>query len=77
MSNEAKGPSVVKVEAGTEYYWCSCGRTATPPYCSGAHKGTAFKPVAFTPETAGEVNLCGCKKTKNAPYCDGSHRNPA
>ena len=34
-----KAPYEVELEAGT-YYWCSCGRSATQPFCDGSHKGT-------------------------------------
>jgi Uncharacterized conserved protein len=68
-----KHPYKTKVEAGTTYYWCACGRSASQPFCDGSHKGTGFEPVAFTAEKNETVNLCGCKHTKTPPYCDGTH----
>lgn len=71
-----KSPYVVDVEEGKNYYWCSCGKSFTQPFCDGKHKEeTNFKPVSFTPEKSGKVYLCGCKHTKTPPYCDGSHKN--
>ncbi len=70
-----KGPYVVDVEEGKKYYWCSCGKSSTQPFCDGKHKEdeTDFKPVSFIPEKSGKVYLCGCKHTKKPPYCDGTH----
>ncbi len=66
-------PYAVEVEAGKEYYWCSCGKSKTQPFCDGAHQGTEFHPVAFTAEKSETVYLCGCRKTGSSPFCDGSH----
>lgn len=66
-------PVKVDLEAGETYYWCSCGKSASQPFCDGSHRGTSFTPHAFTAEDSGEAYLCLCKHTKNAPFCDGSH----
>lgn len=66
-------PYAVEVEADKEYYWCSCGKSKTQPFCDGAHQGTEFQPVAFTAEKSETVYLCGCRKTGSSPFCDGSH----
>jgi CDGSH-type Zn-finger protein len=68
-----KSPIAADVKKGETYYWCSCGRSNTQPYCNGAHEGTSFTPLAFTAEKDETVYLCTCKQTKNPPYCDGSH----
>ncbi len=68
-----KGPFNVEVEAGKEYYWCACGRSAKQPFCDGSHKDTGIEPVAFKAAESKEVYLCGCKRTGDRPYCDGSH----
>lgn len=68
-----KGPFAVELEAGKNYHWCTCGKSANQPYCDGSHKGSEFTPLSFTPEKSGTAHLCGCKHTKNPPYCDGSH----
>ncbi len=69
-----RAPYAVAVEAGKTYHWCACGLSSTQPFCSGAHRGTEFRPVAFTAEETKQVYLCGCKQTKNQPFCDGTHK---
>ncbi len=71
----ARNPKKVSLEAGESYRWCRCGRSANQPFCDGAHRGTEFKPLVFSPDEAGEAFLCQCKRSANPPYCDGSHRN--
>jgi CDGSH iron-sulfur domain-containing protein 3 len=65
----------VEVEAGKTYYWCACGRSATQPFCDGAHQGTGIEPIAYTPTDSGKAFFCGCKATQREPLCDGSHKN--
>ncbi len=72
---ESKCPySVLNLEAGT-YYWCSCGKSASQPFCDGSHKGTTLTPVPLELTEKTEVIFCGCKKTKKIPYCDGFSHN--
>lgn len=66
-------PYKVTVEAGKRYLWCSCGRSATQPFCDNAHKGTGLVPVPWQAEKSGDVWFCGCKATGNRPMCDGTH----
>jgi len=68
-----KAPYVVELEAGKSYWWCSCGRSETQPFCDGSHAGTKFQPVEVTVDETKKVGLCGCKHTKNSPKCDRSH----
>lgn len=70
---KATAPIEVHLEAGKQYYWCSCGRSKNQPFCDGSHKGTDFEPKAFSVDTSKSVWLCACKKTANAPFCDGAH----
>lgn len=71
----AKSPSAVQVEKGKDYWWCSCGRSASQPFCSGAHKGTEFVPQKYTAEESKTVYFCACKQTKTPPFCDGTHKS--
>ena len=71
----AKTPCAVDVEKGKDCWWCSCGRSASQPFCNGAHKGSDFTPMKFTVSESKTVYLCACKQTKNAPFCDGSHKS--
>ncbi len=71
----ARQPVAVQLEAGKTYWWCTCGRSRTQPFCDGSHKGTGFEPLEFTAKESGEAWLCQCKHTGNPPYCDGSHNN--
>jgi len=69
-----KAPIAIDVEKGQTYYWCACGKSASQPFCDGAHKGTTFQPLAFTAEKDETVYFCACKQTKNPPFCDGAHK---
>ena len=64
-----------ELKAGRRYLWCSCGRSATQPFCDGSHVGTSFQPIAFKAERDEDVIFCGCKHTGTGPFCDGSHSN--
>ena len=66
-------PYVIVMKPGT-YYWCPCGRSKTPPFCDGSHKGTKLVPVQAEVKTEGPVAWCGCRQSKNKPYCDGTHK---
>lgn len=69
-------PFVVDVEQGKTYHWCSCGRSATQPFCDGAHQGTGLAPVAYTADKTGKAYFCGCRRSKTGALCDGSHKAP-
>jgi CDGSH-type Zn-finger protein len=73
----ARAPAKVALEAGKDYWFCTCGRSATQPFCSGSHKGTGFAPKKFTAEKSGDAWLCQCKHSGKQPYCDGSHKSLA
>ena len=68
-----KEPYAVELEAGKKYAWCTCGLSATQPFCDGKHKAVDMAPVVFTAEESGTAYLCGCKHTNGKPFCDGSH----
>ena len=68
-------PVEAPLETGKNYYWCSCGKSASQPFCDGSHKDTAFEPLAFRVEENKSAWLCTCKKTATPPFCDGSHNN--
>ena len=68
-----QGPYKVALEAGKDYYWCSCGRSKSQPFCDSSHKGTAFKPEKYTAAETKTVNFCGCKQSRGRAICDGSH----
>lgn len=71
----AKSPIKVSLEAGKNYFFCTCGNSANQPFCDGSHQGSAFAPMKFAPEKTGDAWLCQCKHTAKAPFCDGSHKN--
>ncbi len=66
-------PSIVELQEGHFYAFCRCGRTCTPPFCDGAHRGTGIEPLIFRADASGPALLCNCKATADAPWCDGSH----
>ncbi len=76
MSQNTKttfSPIEVQLEAGRQYYWCTCGRSQSQPFCDGSHKNTEFSPRAFSVDENRSAWLCTCKKTGNSPFCDGTH----
>jgi CDGSH-type Zn-finger protein len=72
-----RGPIAVQVEAGKTYFWCSCGRSPTQPFCSGAHQGSSFEPIEYVAQRAALVYFCTCKHSAKAPLCDGTHKTLA
>lgn len=71
----ARSPFPVAVEAGKDYWWCACGKSAKQPFCDGSHKGGPFVPTRFTATEDKTVYFCGCKHSGKAPLCDGSHKS--
>ena len=67
------GPCSVALKVGRTYFWCACGRSATQPFCDGAHKAVGMAPLMFAAQKSEQVWLCGCKATQGQPFCDGSH----
>jgi len=70
----SRTPFPVDVEAGKTYWWCTCGRSASQPFCDGSHKGTGLTPLRWECEQNDRKWFCGCKRTAMAPFCDGSHK---
>lgn len=70
---EKKAPIAVDMIAGTDYWWCACGKSNNQPFCDGSHKGSGFSPVQYTATESKTAWFCVCKKTGNRPFCDGSH----
>lgn len=68
-----RAPIEVELEEGKDYYYCTCGKSQSQPFCDGSHQGTSFVPQPFTAEKDGKAYLCACKHTGNAPFCDGTH----
>ena len=67
----------VMVEAGKTYWWCSCGRSKTQPFCDESHQRTSYSPVEYKAEKSEDVWFCSCKRTNKKPICDGSHKKYA
>lgn len=68
-----KTPEKITVPAGT-VAWCTCGKSANMPFCSGAHVGTDKKPTIEKFEKDTDMYICACGKSSNVPFCDGSHK---
>ena len=81
MSDKAmiagSAPIGIDVEAGKDYWWCACGKSASQPFCDGSHQGSEFTPLQFTAAESKRVFFCTCKRTTTMPLCDGSHKNLA
>jgi CDGSH-type Zn-finger protein len=77
MSDQAaiggRTPIPVEVEAGKDYWWCTCGKSAKQPFCDGSHQGSTFSPLQYTAAETKKAFFCTCKRTANAPLCDGAH----
>lgn len=74
-TNANNNPLAVEVEAGKDYYFCSCGKTSTPPFCDGAHQGSDLEPTHYHAEESTTIYLCNCGRSKSGLMCDGSHQN--
>lgn len=67
-------PTKVTLTKGEDYYFCSCGRSKSQPFCDGSHKGTGLSPQKFNAESTDDAYLCQCKSSASLPFCDGSHK---
>ena len=56
-----KAPIAVDVEAGKKYFWCSCGKSESQPFCDGKHKDSSFVPVQYEATEDATVYFCCCK----------------
>lgn len=70
----SRSPFAVDVQAGRDYDWCSCGRSAKQPFCDGSHQGTGFAPVRYTADADRTVYFCGCRQSAAGQFCDGAHQ---
>lgn len=66
-------PTLVALEAGRRYAWCSCGLSKKQPFCDGSHAGSQLLPVLFTAKRTQLDWICSCKFTAQPPYCDAAH----
>ena len=73
----AKAPIKVALEAGKDYWWCSCGQSKNQPFCDGTHKGSGLAPMKYTADKTGDFWLCACKHSNKKPLCDGTHKTLA
>ena len=72
-----KGAYRIEMVEGQTYYWCTCGKSESQPWCDGSHKETEFLPLKFTwDQLPKKVSICGCKmnKDESLAICDGSHK---
>jgi CDGSH-type Zn-finger protein len=69
-----KSPIPVDVEAGKDYWWCTCGKSSKQPFCDGSHKGSEFAPLKWTAGETTRKFFCACKQTAGQPFCDGAHK---
>lgn len=67
-------PFKASLDADTEYEYCTCGLSATFPFCDGSHSGTDKMPIKFSVRDDTDAWLCRCGRSGRKPYCDGSHQ---
>uniref|UniRef100_A0AC34GVT1 Iron-binding zinc finger CDGSH type domain-containing protein n=1 Tax=Panagrolaimus sp. ES5 TaxID=591445 RepID=A0AC34GVT1_9BILA len=70
-------PFTITLEAGKIYSFCTCGLSASQPFCDGSHKGfgrTLLRPMRFTVDKTDKYSVCGCKNSKTLPLCDATHK---
>ncbi len=55
--------------------YCTCGESATKPYCDGAHAmaNNGKKPAFAQINESKKVLICDCGKSSGMPFCDGAH----
>jgi len=70
-----KKPVKLKLEAGKNYAWCTCGLSDKLPFCDGKHSDTGMRPLIFSVDETKEYYLCACQHTQKPPFCDGSHKH--
>lgn len=70
----SKSPMVMEIKAG-KYFWCSCGKSESQPFCNGSHKGSEFTPMEIEITEDKKVAWCLCKQSGKKPFCDGTHKN--
>ena len=64
-------PIGFEVIEGQDYYWCSCNKSKSGPFCD--RKNCGDKAIGYHADLTETVYFCGCKQTKSPPFCDGSH----
>ena len=70
-------PYKMELEPGKTYFYCTCGKSESQPWCDGSHRGTEWMPYKFTYEgDSKKKHICWCKLNKDeSEYrCDGSHK---
>ncbi|KAI8908798.1 hypothetical protein DFJ77DRAFT_129695 [Powellomyces hirtus] len=60
---------------GQTKLWCTCGLSASQPWCDNSHRGTEFKPLKWkVPDKQQTLySICNCKYTRDPPFCDATH----
>ncbi len=70
------GPYEVRLEAGDEANFCTCGNTGRAPFCDTSHfNHPPAQPFIYEAEADVTLYICGCGKSGNMPFCDGSHND--
>ena len=70
-----KAPFPVEIEAGKNYFYCTCGKSGNQPFCDGSHQGSSFQPKKIEAEETKTVYFCGCRHSKKGHLCDGTHKD--
>ncbi|HLF47317.1 MAG TPA: CDGSH iron-sulfur domain-containing protein [Chitinophagaceae bacterium] len=69
-------PQKIKVQPGKVYSWCTCGLSASQPFCDNTHRtieGMPYRSIKVVFDKEEEIFFCQCKHTKTPPFCDDTH----
>lgn len=71
-------PIPVDESPGTRAY-CTCGHSASLPYCDGSHSRlqTGCRPIVCEIQEPGRKWICQCHRSGTPPWCDGTHKTLA